>query len=110
MTAQIVLRTFVATALTVCAVTPLFAADHEIVQLNRTFSETEITVKLGDNIVFKNDDEVTHNVFSSTPNHEFDLRRQAPGASSTVLFDKEGDVEVQCSIHPKMKLLVHVRR
>jgi plastocyanin len=40
----------------------------------------------------------------------FDLKRQAPGASSTVPFVKEGTAEVQCSIHPKMKLIVHVTK
>ena len=39
---------------------------------------------------------------------EFDLRRQAPGSSSTVPFAKAGQGEVRCSIHPKMKLIVTV--
>jgi plastocyanin len=41
---------------------------------------------------------------------EFDLRRQAPGATSTVPFPKEGTAEVRCSIHPKMKLIVTVKK
>jgi plastocyanin len=86
------------------------AADHEIVQKDRSFSETEITIKPGDTVTFKNADEVTHNVFSMTPGMEFDLRRQAPGASSTVPFNKEGVSEVRCSIHPKMKLMVTVKK
>jgi plastocyanin len=89
---------------------PLFAADHEIVQKDRTFSKQEISVKVGDQVVFKNDDEVTHNVYSQTAGMAFDLKRQAPGASSTVPFTKEGTAEVQCSIHPKMKLIVHVTK
>ena len=86
------------------------AADHEIVQKDRSFSQTEISIKPGDKLVFKNTDDVTHNVFSMTPGMEFDLRRQAPGASSTVPFDKEGVAEVRCSIHPKMKLIVTVKK
>jgi len=89
---------------------PVVAADLEIGQKDRTFSQTEITVKVGDKVVFKNLDEVTHNVFSVTAGMEFDLRRQAPGGSSAVPFDKEGTAEVRCSIHPKMKLIVHVKR
>ena len=89
---------------------PLLAADHEIVQTNRSFSKSEINIKVGDQLVFKNDDEVTHNVYSMSPGMGFDLKRQAPGASSTVPFMKEGTAEVQCSIHPKMKLLVHVSK
>src|SRR5271156_6630954 len=89
---------------------PLLAADHVVTQQDRHFSQTEITVKVGDTISFKNDDEVTHNVFSTTPGMEFDLHRQAPGASSTIPFNKAGDAEVDCSIHPRMKLLVHVTK
>ncbi len=86
------------------------AADHPVVQKDRSFSQSEITIKPGDKIVFQNSDEVTHNVFSITPGMEFDLRRQAPGASSTVPFDKEGVAEVRCSIHPRMKLIVTVKK
>lgn len=103
-------------ALTLCAAiclpisSPLLAADHEVVQKERAFSQSEITVKPGDKVTFRNADEVTHNVFSMTPGMEFDLRRQAPGSTSTVPFDKEGVSEVRCSIHPKMKLLVTVKK
>lgn len=88
----------------------LLAETHEVVQKDRLFNQSEITVKPGDKITFKNTDDVTHNVFSMTPGMEFDLRRQAPGASSTVPFDKEGVSEVRCSIHPKMKLMVTVKK
>lgn len=89
---------------------PGFAEVHEIRQKDRAFSQTEITIKLGESIVFKNSDEVTHNVFSVSSGMEFDIRRQAPGGSSTVPFNKEGVAEVRCSIHPKMKLLVRVKK
>jgi plastocyanin len=88
----------------------VLAETHEVVQKDRLFSQSDITVKPGDKITFKNTDDVTHNVFSMTPGMEFDLRRQAPGASSTVPFDKEGVSEVRCSIHPKMKLMVTVKK
>ena len=92
------------------AVASALAEDHKIVQSDKTFSQTSITIKVGDTIVFVNSDEVTHNVYSVTPGMAFDLQRQAPGASSKVPFPKEGTAEVQCSIHPKMKLLVHVKK
>jgi plastocyanin len=102
--------TLSAIALAVLTVLPLLAADHEITQQDRHFSQTEITIKAGDTISFKNDDEVTHNVFSMTPGMEFDLHRQAPGATSMIPFAKVGDGEVDCSIHPRMKLMVHVTK
>src|SRR5258707_4388032 len=94
-------------ALAALTAAPLLAADHEITQQDRHFSQTEITIKAGDSISFKNDDEVTHNVFSTTPGMEFDLHRQAPGASSTIPFNKSGDADVDCSIHPRMQLVGH---
>jgi plastocyanin len=98
------------TAAAAMMVMPALAAEHLIVQKDRAFSQSEITIKTGESIVFKNADEVTHNVFSVSPGMEFDIRRQAPGASSTVVFSKEGVAEVRCSIHPKMKLLVTVHK
>jgi plastocyanin len=92
------------------AALPGLAEDFRIGQKDRAFSQTEITIKPGDSIVFKNLDDVTHNVFSITPGMEFDLRRQAPGGSSRVPFNQEGVAEVRCSIHPKMKLVVIVRK
>lgn len=89
---------------------PGLAEERQISQKDRAFSQTEITIKPGDSIVFKNLDDVTHNVFSITPGMEFDLRRQAPGGSSRVPFNREGVAEVRCSIHPKMKLVVIVRK
>jgi plastocyanin len=88
----------------------LVAETHEVIQKDRLFTQSDITLKPGDKITFKNNDDVSHNVFSMTPGMEFDLRRQAPGASSTVPFDKEGVSEVRCSIHPKMKLIVTVKK
>jgi plastocyanin len=87
---------------------PALAEEHLITQQDRAFSQREISIKVGESIVFKNDDQVTHNVFSVSPGMEFDIRRQAPGQSSTVAFKKPGLAEVRCSIHPKMKLIVTV--
>ncbi len=99
-----VLRLLAAAALLAGAAPP----DHTIEQKDRKFSQNEISIHVGDKITFTNSDEVTHNVYSATPGHEFDIKRQAPGGSSTVSFDKEGMVEVRCSIHPSMKLTVKV--
>jgi len=86
------------------------ASDNTVDQKDRKFSKTEITVKPGESITFSNSDEVAHNVFSATPGHEFEIVRQAPGEKSTIAFPKEGVVEVRCSIHPRMKLMVTVKK
>jgi plastocyanin len=90
-------------------VIPARAEEPLIAQKDRAFSQTEISIKRGESITFRNADNVTHNVFSVSPGMEFDIRRQAPGASSTVVFSKKGVAEVRCSIHPKMKLIVTVK-
>ena len=88
----------------------LCAADHVIEQKDRKFSQKEIVIKVGDKLIFTNADEVTHNVYSDTAGLEFEIKRQSPGASSSVPFNKEGMVEVKCSIHPSMKLRVKIQK
>jgi plastocyanin len=84
------------------------AADRTISQKGRAFSETEITVKKGENIVFVNDDNIAHNIMSASAGNEFNLGSQAPGASSSVALSKAGEVSVVCAIHPRMKMTVTV--
>jgi len=84
------------------------AADHSIMQKGRVFSESAISVKKGDNVVFVNDDTIAHNILSTTPGSEFNLGTQAPGASAPVAFKQAGEVTVLCAIHPRMKLTVNV--
>ena len=47
-------------------------------------------------------------MYSITKGLEFELKTQAPGKSDTVKFDRVGTVLIECAIHPKMKLRVHV--
>jgi plastocyanin len=104
----------IALTLALCGVTLIFAGDapgeHTVVQQNKEFSVTEITVKPGEKVHFKNSDEVTHNVFSNSKINPFNIKIQQPGGTSTVEFKDEGVSEVRCAIHPKMKLLVTVKK
>jgi plastocyanin len=84
--------------------------EHTINQKDREFSQADITIKPGEKVVFKNDDEVTHNVFSTSKANAFTIKVQKPGESSTVDFAEEGVTEVRCAIHPKMKLNVTVKK
>jgi len=85
-----------------------FAAERSIMQKGKAFSESVITIKKGDVVVFVNDDSVTHNVMSTDSGNEFNIGSQAPGASTPVTFDKSGEFTILCAIHPRMKLLVKV--
>ena len=84
------------------------AADFTIVQKSKAFSVRQITVKVGDRLTFVNADSVSHHVFSDTKGSEIDIL-QRPGRSDTVRFSQPGTVEVECAIHPDMKLEVQVR-
>jgi plastocyanin len=82
--------------------------DHVVAQKDKTFSVSIIKAASGDTIVFKNDDQVTHNIFSASKGHEFNLKAQAPGASASVQVAGDGEIDVRCAFHPRMKLVVTV--
>lgn len=83
----------------------------DIRQKDKKFDKTTIEVEPGDKIIFHNDEkDVTHNVYSLGPKNQFELKTQAPGSSSEVEFKEEGETEVECAIHPNMKLKVKVAK
>jgi plastocyanin len=82
--------------------------NHTVAQKDKTFSVAIVKVGAGDTIVFRNDDQVTHNIFSASKGHEFNLKAQAPGASASVQVSGDGDIEIRCAFHPRMKLVVTV--
>ncbi len=84
------------------------AAEKTINQKGKVFSVTDVTIKKGDTLVFVNDDNVAHNIFSTSPGNDFNLGSQAPGTSVPVTFDKAGEVDILCAIHPLMKMKVNV--
>lgn len=85
------------------------AKDHGVSQKDKAFSTGEITIGVGDTVIFKNDDDTAHNVFSATDGGKFNLGIQKQGIESSHKFETPGTVEVRCAIHPKMKLKVVVK-
>src|SRR5262245_21254602 len=83
-------------------------AEKQISQKGRAYSESAVTVKKGDTLTFVNDDNIAHNIMSSTAGNEFNLGSQAPGALSNVTLGNAGEVAVLCAIHPRMKMSVQV--
>ena len=103
------LRTSLALAVALAATTVwLQAASHPITQKGKVFAPGTITVKVGDTVTFKNDDDVTHNAFSTSAGNEFNAKAQTPGSSSDVVFRAKGKVAVKCAFHPGMSLTVNV--
>jgi plastocyanin len=85
------------------------AAEHEVFQKNKRFSLSEMTIKVGDTVSFPNSDPFFHNVFSLSPTRTFDLGSYPAGETRKVTFDNPGVVEVECAIHPHMKLRIDVQ-
>jgi len=85
-----------------------FAAEKSISQKGRAFSEPSVTIKKGDTLTFVNDDNIAHNIMSTTAGNEFNLGSQSPGASSPITLNSAGEVTVLCAIHPRMKMTVTV--
>lgn len=80
---------------------------HQIIQKNKTFSQEEITIKVGDSIDFVNQDEVTHHLFNPK---EFKINiKQNVNQTSNIKFDTPAEGYIRCAIHPKMKIKVIVK-
>ena len=84
------------------------AAERTINQKGKVFSESALEIRKGDTLVFLNDDNVVHNVLSTTPGNVFNLGSISPGHSTPVTFDKSGELQILCAIHPSMKMSVKV--
>jgi len=90
---------------------PAFAADeaHTVVQKGRAFHPAEVTINRGESLTFTNDDEFIHQIYSKSDSFNFDTDEKNPGENITETFTASGTFEVHCHIHPKMKLVVHVK-
>lgn len=85
------------------------AQEHLVSQKNKSFSVKKLVVKVGDSIKFVNDDSFAHNVFSLSAAKSFDLGSFGNGGAKSVTFDKPGQVEVECAVHPDMRMNIEVK-
>ena len=85
------------------------AGEHTVGQKDKAFSTDKLTIKAGDTVNFENQDPFFHNVFSLSDAATFDLGSYPKGESKSVTFDNPGTVDVECAIHPSMKLTIEVQ-
>ena len=85
------------------------AADVQVDQAGQQFSQSSLTLKAGDTIVFTNKDDVKHNVKILNGDDVDDKGLQSPGGIIKATFAKPGTYQVRCGIHPKMKIDVTVQ-
>jgi plastocyanin len=82
---------------------------EEIHQKNATFTPHVLPIMVGTSVVFPNDDNIFHNVFSKSDAARFDLQLYKKGdPPKQVLFSKPGEVDVFCSIHARMNCIILV--
>ncbi len=87
-----------------------FAGDHDVHQKGNQFDVKKLRIHVGDTVTFHNDDAHFHNIFSLSETQPFDLGSYPQGESRKVTFAKEGQVDVECAIHPGMKMTIEVAK
>jgi plastocyanin len=85
------------------------AGTVRIVQKDRAFQPTQITIAAGDTLQFTNEDTFLHQIYVNSPKMTFESNEQPPGQTIELGFPTAGTFEVHCHIHPKMLLTVTVR-
>ena len=86
----------------------LASQEHVVAQKDKSFSTKKLDIKVGDKVAFRNDDGFSHNIFSLTDAMPFDLGTYGSGQMKTVTFSKAGKFEIECAIHPDMRMVVNV--
>lgn len=86
------------------------AEEHVVTQKDKAFSVKTLTIKVGDSVSFRNDDPFFHNIFSLSETQTFDLGSYPQGQSRKATFTRPGKVEVECAIHPDMKMVIDVAK
>jgi plastocyanin len=103
-------RILAAAFIAAVAASPAYADEITVGQKNKAFSMDAAALKPGDTINFVNDDTTQHNVLITGPKEEIrNSGVQDPGEAAAFQFDKAGTYQVECGIHPKMKMSVVVK-
>ena len=97
-------------ALAVAFAVPAHAGDHPVAQINKTFTVPVLKAKVGDTVTFKNDDTFAHNVFSLSDVQNFDLGSYKKGETRQLKLTSPGTIDVECAIHPEMKMKIEVSK
>lgn len=86
-----------------------YAGNFNVGQKNKQFTKKAMVIKVGDTVRFTNEDPFFHNVFSLSAIKTFDLGSYPKGEYRDVTFDTAGKIEVECAIHPNMRMTIEVK-
>jgi plastocyanin len=83
--------------------------DNEVILRNNRFTPSQITIKAGESVRWRNEDTDVHTVTSGDPEDAdagrvFRLPESGllqPGESETLTFDEPGEFVYFCEIHPE---------
>jgi plastocyanin len=88
----------------------LSSAIRIVLQKGRHYDPTDLFLRKGDTITLVNsDDSAIHHAIIEADRFAFDAGDQEPGKQATLTLKEPGDFIIQCGIHPKMKLTLHVQ-
>ena len=82
-------------------------ASHTVTIDGTQYTPQELTIKVGDTVVWVNKDPFPHTVTAQTGG--FDSKSIAPGKSWKYKATKRGDFPYVCSFHPTMKGTLRVQ-
>lgn len=87
----------------------LSSAIRVVLQKGRHYDPADVFLRRGDSITLINGDDTSiHHAFIEADQFAFDAGDQEPGKQATLILRERGDFIIQCGIHPKMKLILHV--
>ena len=104
------IRSFLLACALAAGTSSALAAEHVVSQKGKAFATKALSVKAGDKVVFRNDDPFVHNVFSLADADTFDLGSFGKDQARDHVFSKAGSFEVECAVHPEMKMVVTVAK
>jgi len=88
----------------------LASTTRVVLQKGRHYVPTDLFLRLDDTITLRNEDSSqTHHAFIEADRFSFDAGDQEPGTETRLVLNEPGDFVIQCGIHPKMKLTIHVQ-
>jgi plastocyanin len=85
------------------------AEEHRISMKGTTYRPAVVEAKVGDTLVFVNDDGEAHNVFMPTVGFSTDLGKQEPRSETRLALRKSGTFDIECVFHENMQARVVVR-
>jgi plastocyanin len=76
------------------------AAGHSVGIANFAYTPTPLTVAVGDSVIWSNEGFITHTVTAA--DDSFDSGKIRGGTTFTFQFQRPGEFQYACSIHPRM--------